>query len=316
MFTDSSRKLGFASRLTLMMAGVVMVAVTIVAGLLYVSYRDSFTRATLDELETSGSMNVDSFMQWAQARQDEMQYLASLDAARFGDLDLLEHLMQRISDAQGYYDTIFLVDTSGSAVAGVERTGQVTRVLSRAEASEFDVSDRDWFQTAVRGENAFSEPAVSLDTCNNVGTVAVPVRLGHQIVGIIGGSVKIDTILNRASSLARGEGSEAFLLDSSAMQTSLREMLDEVTRYAEQVAAAATELTQVNSVTTQGIADQNMRIDGTAAAMNEMTSTVEDVAANTQRAQEKVVAVLPWLQTKYVRLPAEPKPQQSKFRQP
>lgn len=261
-------------------------------------------------------MNVDSFMQWAQARQDEMQYLASLDAARFGDLDLLEHLMQRISDAQGYYDTIFLVDTSGSAVAGVERTGQVTRVLSRAEASEFDVSDRDWFQTAVRGENAFSEPAVSLATGNNVGTVAVPVRLGQQIVGIIGGSVKIDTILNRASSLARGEGSEAFLLDSSAMQTSLREMLDEVTRYAEQVAAAATELTQVNSVTTQGIADQNMRIDGTAAAMNEMTSTVEDVAANTQRAQEKVVAVLPWLQTKYVRLPAEPKPQQSKFRQP
>ena len=178
------------------------------------------------------------------------------------------------------------------------------------------MSDRDWFQTAVRGENAFSEPAVSLATGNNVGTVAVPVRLGQQIVGIIGGSVKIDTILNRASSLARGEGSEAFLLDSSAMQTSLREMLDEVTRYAEQVAAAATELTQVNSVTTQGIADQNMRIDGTAAAMNEMTSTVEDVAANTQRAQEKVVAVLPWLQTKYVRLPAEPKPQQSKFRQP
>jgi len=58
MSTHSSRTLGFASRLTLMMASVVLVAVVVVASLLYVSYRNSFTRATLDELETSGSLNV------------------------------------------------------------------------------------------------------------------------------------------------------------------------------------------------------------------------------------------------------------------
>ncbi|MDO8908470.1 MAG: methyl-accepting chemotaxis protein [Pseudohongiella sp.] len=417
--------IGFASRLTLMMTGVVLLAVTSVASVLYVSYSNSYTRVTLDELETSGRLNVNSFLQWAQSRQDEMQYLASLDAARFGDLDLLEQLLQRIADAQGFYDTIFLVDTSGFGVIGVEYAGQQARILSPEEAQAFAVADRDWFQQAMRGQNAFSQPVVSRATGNTVSTVAIPVRVGQQIVGVMRGAVRVDTILARVSELARGEGSEVYLLDSNAlpvtparsiqrmdqavnteagqairagrngvgqysnaagipvvgsynympllgwglvqelrqdvafaelrsvlitllvvtgivlalsvfaslmlvrnvlgtlggdpeyaadvvrrvadgdltetvvlkagdqhsllasiatMQSSLREMLDEVTRYAEQVAAAATELTQVNDETSRGIVDQNNRIDGTAAAMNEMTTTVEDVAGNTQRA--------------------------------
>lgn len=416
--------IGFASRLTLMMTGLVLVAVTAVASLLYVSYSNSFTRVTLHELETSGSLNVNSFLQWAQARQDEMQYLASLDAARFGDLELLEQLLQRIADAQGYYDTIFMVDTAGFGVVGVEYSGQA-RIMPREEAQAFAVADRGWFQQAMRGEDAFSQPVVSRATGNTVSTVAIPIMVGGQIVGVMRGAVRVDTILSRVSELTMGEGSEAYLLDSNAvpvtparsiqrmdqpvsteagqairagrngvgqytnaagtpvvgsytfmpllgwglvqelsqeiafaelrsvlvtllvvtgvvlalsisaslmlvrrvlgtlggdpeyaadvvrrvasgdltetvelkagdrrsllasiaiMQASLREMMDEVTRYAEQVAAAATELTQVNDITSQGIVDQNNRIDGTAAAMNEMTTTVEEVAGNTQRA--------------------------------
>ncbi|MDO9519852.1 MAG: methyl-accepting chemotaxis protein [Pseudohongiella sp.] len=409
----------------MMMTGLVLLAVTSVASVLYFSYSNSYSRVTLDELETSGRLNVNSFVQWAQSRQDEMQYLASLDAARFGDLDLLEQLLQRIADAQGFYDTIFLVDTSGFGVIGVEYAGQQARILSPEEAQAFAVADRDWFQQAMRGQNAFSQPVVSRATGNTVSTVAIPVRVGQQIVGVMRGAVRVDTILARVSELARGEGSEVYLLDSNAlpvtparsiqqmdqavnteagqatragrngvgqysnaagipvvgsynympllgwglvqelrqdvafaelrsvlitllvvtgivlalsvfaslmlvrnvlgtlggdpeyaadvvrrvadgdltetvvlkagdqhsllasiatMQSSLREMLDEVTRYAEQVAAAATELTQVNDETSRGIVDQNNRIDGTAAAMNEMTTTVEDVAGNTQRA--------------------------------
>lgn len=428
MSTNSSRTLtpglGFGSRLTIMMVGLVLVAVTAVASLLYVSYSNSFSRVTLHELETSGKLNADSFLQWAQARGAEMQYIASLDAAKFADLDLLEHLLHRLAEEQEFYDTIFLVDTSGYGVVGVNYDGQA-RILPREEAQAFSVADRDWFRQAMRGEDAYSEPVVSRATGNLVGTVAIPVRVGQQIVGVMRGAVRVDTIVSQVTELANSEGSEAYLIDVNGMpvspaasiqrmdqaidteagrairsgisgagrytnmagepvvgsytfipllgwglvheiseevafrelsevmvtlfvatgvvlalaifaslmlvrsvvntlggdpnyaadvvrrvasgdltetvmlkpgdqqsllasiagmQISLREMMNEVTRYAEQVAAAATELTQVNDITSQGIVDQNNRIDGTAAAMNEMTTTVEEVAGNTQRA--------------------------------
>lgn len=427
----SSRTLGFGSRLTIMMTGLVLVSVVAVASLLYVSYRDSFTRVTMEELETSGALNVRSFLDWAQARQDEMRYIASLDVTRFQDLEQIENLMLRIAEAQGFYDTIFFVDPAGYGVVGVEFTSQ-GRVMPRQEAEAFAVADREWFQQAIRGNDTFSEPVVSRATGNLVSTVAIPVRVGAQIIGVVRGAVKVDTILDRVSNLNRGPGSEIYVLDTQShpvtpaqsihqmgqavnteagrnisarrsgvgqyqnaagtpvvgsytympllgwglvqetrqdvafaelnvvfwrllgvtgvvlalaivaslvlvrsvlgtlggdpeyaasvvrrvalgdltetiqlrdndshsllasirvMQQSLREMLDEVMRYAEQVAAAATELTQVNEVTRQGIVDQNARIDGTAAAMNEMTTTVEEVAGNTHRAADSARGV-------------------------
>lgn len=424
MSSHNPRTVSFGSRLTIMMTGLVLISVVSIASIMYLSYKQSFERVTLTELQVTGDLSVKSFLQWAESRQDEMAYLASLDAARFGDLVQLEHLMQRIAESQGFYDTIFLVDTAGFGVIGIEYDGQA-RIMPPEEAQAFAVADREWFRQAMRGEEAFSQPVVSRATGNVVSTVAIPVRVGQEIVAVIRGAVRVDTILSQVSELSLREGSEAYLLDSNAlpvtparsiqqmdqplateaalaikagrdgvgqyvnaegtpvigsytfmpllgwgliqevrqdvafaelnevlmtlvmvaltvitlaivgslmlvrsvlrtlggdpdyaadvvrrvaggdltesirlaggdnssllasiasMQASLRKMLDEVSRYSEQVAAAATELTQVNGVTTQGIVDQNNRIDGTAAAMNQMTTTVEEVAGNTQRA--------------------------------
>jgi len=93
--------MGFGSRLTLLMTGLVLTSVLVVASVLYVSYRNSFTQVTLEEVSTTGELNMQSFLDWALARQDEMRYLASLDAARFQDREQLEQLLQRIADMQG-----------------------------------------------------------------------------------------------------------------------------------------------------------------------------------------------------------------------
>jgi len=419
--------MSFRARLTLWITGVVLVSVVLVSTLVYVSYRDSFTEVTMSEMEVSGSLNVRSFLDWALARQDEMRYLASLDTVRFQDLTRIEHLMLQIANAQGFYDTIFLVDPAGFGVVGVEYAGNSGRIMTPDEAQAFAVSDRAWFRQAISGEDAFSQPVISRATGNQVSTVAIPIFVDGQVVGVMRGAVRVDTILSRVSELGRGEGSEVYLLGADAlpvtpassirqmdqpvdteageaiaagrsgvgqytnasgtpvvgsytfmpllgwglvqetrqdiafaelstmlwtivavtlvvllvaitvsitlvrsvvktlggdpeyaaqvvhrvaegdltesinlrpndrgsllasinvMQGSLRTMMDEVMQYAEQVAAAATELAQVNEVTSDGIVNQNNRIDSTAAAMNEMTTTVEEVASNTHRAAD------------------------------
>ncbi|HDZ07523.1 methyl-accepting chemotaxis protein [Pseudohongiella sp.] len=427
MSAKPSPSLSFGARLTIWMTGVVLVSVVLVSSLVYASYRDSFTDVTMSELEVSGSLNVRSFLDWALARQDEMRFLASLDSVRFQELAQIEHLMLQIANAQGFYDTIFFVDPAGSGVVGVEYDGSSGRILSPEEAQAFAVADRAWFRQAIGGEDAFSQPVISRATGNQVSTVAIPVRVAGQVVGVMRGAVRVDTILGRVSELGGAEGQEVYLLGSDAMpvtptqsirqmdqpvdtvagdaiaagrsgtgqytnaagtpvvgsytfmpllgwglvqetrqdvafaelntmfwtivavtlvvllvaiaasitlvrsvvktlggdpeyaaqvvhrvaqgdlteaitlkpndthsllasintmQSSLRTMLNEVMQYAEQVASAATELTQVNEITSGGIIDQNNRIDSTAAAMNEMTTTVEEVASNTHRAAD------------------------------
>ncbi|MEX2334207.1 MAG: cache domain-containing protein, partial [Pseudohongiella sp.] len=228
MSVKPSSSLSFGARLTIWMTGVVLVSVVAVSTLVYVSYRDSFTRVTMNELEVSGSLNVRSFLDWARARQDEMRYLASLDSVRFQDLARTEHLMLQIANAQGFYDTIFFVDMAGFGVVGVEYDGSSGRIMTPDEAQAFAVADRAWFQQASGGDDAFSQPVISRATGNQVSTVAIPVRVDGQVIGVMRGAVRVDTILSRVSELGGGEGSEVYLLDSDARPVtpaqSLRQM--------------------------------------------------------------------------------------------
>ncbi|TVP93536.1 MAG: methyl-accepting chemotaxis protein [Pseudomonadaceae bacterium] len=419
-------RLSFGARLTLMLVGLILVSIVTISSLVMMSYRASFTEASLDQLQTMGELNAQSFGDWARARQDEMRYLADVNASVHGNYDELEHLLERIAEAQGFYDTIFFVGTDGRGVVGVAYDGQ-TRVMRRSEAQEFNVADRAWFQQAVSGTDTFSQPVVSRATGNRVSTVAIPVRRGGEIVGVMRGAVMVDTIIERVGELSRSDGTEIFLLDSEgeavttanslrgvsggvnteagqamaagrsgvgsyqnaagapvigsytyipmlgwglvveteesvamaelnrmmwlvvgvsllilllavgicllmvrsvlrtlggdpqyaadvvhqvaegdltahialksgdttsllasiqSMQVSLRGMLGEVNQYSEQVAAAATELSHISEETEAGMQQQTTQINSAAAAMNEMTATVEEVANNTLRAAD------------------------------
>ena len=82
-------------------------------------------------------------------------------------------------------------------------------------------------------------------------------------------------------------GDDSSLLASiQQMQTNLRTMLSQVRDYADQVAAAATELSQINEQTRQGIEQQNAEINSSAVAMNQMTASLEEVSRSTQHAAE------------------------------
>lgn len=55
---------------------------------------------------------------------------------------------------------------------------------------------------------------MSRATGNRVSTVAIPVRRGGEIVGVMRGAVMVDTIIDRVAELSRSAGTEIFLLDS------------------------------------------------------------------------------------------------------
>ncbi|RUO24383.1 methyl-accepting chemotaxis protein [Aliidiomarina minuta] len=420
------QNLGFGARLTLMIVSLVVISVITVASIVYVEYRAATTEATLNQVAGTSQSGTQSFMDWLLARQDEMRYLAQLDATRGRDVDQVNNLLATLADGQGYWDTIYLLDTSGVGQIGVSYDGN-TQVLSSGEAAEFQVQDRTWYQQALRGNDVFSEPLVSRASGNRVSTVAIPVRTNGQITGVMRGAVMLDTIFERVQQLSVDGSAEIYLIDSdrrsvttansvpdvetrintqaaegianqdngvgiyrnhagvevvgsynyipllgwgltievpvsealanvramfwslvlivsiivvlsvliclaiirnvvktiggepkyasevvskvasgdltysiklkpgdktsllysiSVMQNQLKEIMSDISSYAEQVASASTELSQINGSTEQGIQQQNEQLSNAATAINEMSASAEEVARNTQDAAD------------------------------
>lgn len=205
--------LGFKGRLTTMIVSLVLAAVLLVANLVYFQYRDSYTQATINQLQGTGEMMSESFTQWLDARQDEMRYLATLNPVRELHADDVSHLLARTSELGGFYDTIFLVGANGRGIAGVAYENNRTRQLPPDEALAFDVADRDWFRQAIGGDRVFSQPLISRATGNQISNVVVPVHDDTgNVVAVIRGAVRLDVLFERMAAMSLGGNSDTYLI--------------------------------------------------------------------------------------------------------
>lgn len=226
------QNMGFGARLASMIITLVVLAVVSVASLVYVEYRSSATEAALNRLQGASEGGQQSFMDWLLARQDELQLFASLDAFIEEDTEQVSNLLSRLADSDGFWDTIYVVGTDGRGQVGVSYDGRA-QVLTGAQARQFDVADRDWFQRAIRGNEVFSEPLVSRATGNRVSNVVIPIYRDGEVISVLRGAVRLDTIFDRLQQLPIGENAEVFLVDDSGMPittsrsvTSLENRLD------------------------------------------------------------------------------------------
>lgn len=86
----------------------------------------------------------------------------------------------------------------------------------------------------------------------------------------------ISTTCDMQSNDMIGEIIDAF----NQMASNLRDMIGQISGATTQLAAAAEQTSTVTDETSRGIQAQQCEIDGIASAMNEMTSTVQEVARN------------------------------------
>ena len=103
------------------------------------------------------------------------------------------------------------------------------------------------------------------------GEPEVAVRMAHQI-----SSGDLTTRIE----LVEGD-TDSLLATLSAMQTSLRALVEKISSHSGQLASAAEEMSAVTLEGTNGINSQHMQIDQVASAVNELALTVGQVAAST-----------------------------------
>ncbi|WP_080268852.1 methyl-accepting chemotaxis protein [Pseudomonas syringae] len=146
------------------------------------------------------------------------------------------------------------------------------------------------FEAQEGSANQASKLAIGATLVIAILGVMVTLLTIRSILAAIGGEPS--TVATITRTIAKGDLSSTIKVNADdntsvaaavvAMQTQLRDTLQQISNSATQLAAAAEEMTAITEDGVQGIQRQNNEIDQAATAVNEMTSAVEEVARNAE----------------------------------
>ncbi|RMS20204.1 methyl-accepting chemotaxis protein [Pseudomonas savastanoi] len=231
------------------------------------------------------------------AKLDELTVLLGKDTAETLDVTLTQQLQRdytKLRDGMRHQTSVI---QTGDIVAAtninrtevkpfaeqVFKTLQTLREQGKQKAGErFEAQEASATRT-----NNLSITATLLIAVLGVVVTLLTIR---SILAAIGGEP--DTVATITRTIARGDLSSTIKVNANdntsvaaavvAMQTQLRDTLQQISNSATQLAAAAEEMTAITEDGVQGIQRQNNEIDQAATAVNEMTSAVEEVARNAE----------------------------------
>jgi len=90
---------------------------------------------------------------------------------------------------------------------------------TKIDASSTNISDREYFKTALSGETAVSDPIYSKDTSQLISTVAAPIwqdgTRDTEVVGVVVVCMDASTLSNIVAAINVSDNGAAFLLNSS-----------------------------------------------------------------------------------------------------
>lgn len=113
-------------------------------------------------------------------------------------------------------ELISKTDSTIEMVAVLDGTGKEI-VNNESPAVNIDLSDREYFKTAVSGKEAISDVLVSKTTGNTVIVIACPLKSGNNIVGVVIATVKFSTISDYVDSIKIGETGYAYMMNSDGL---------------------------------------------------------------------------------------------------
>lgn len=207
--------LGFKARFTLIIVTLISLAVLSVSTVVYIDYKRLTTEATMQRIVNSGERSSSSFLEWVSARQDEVRLAAKLEISQSLDLDALADYTFNLAQAQGYYDTVYIISPQGEGMIGASFSNGQAQKIDTYEAAKFQVADRAWFQKAMQGQEVFSSPLLSRATGHTISNVVVPIYNSGEIIAVFRAAVLLDIITDQVKRIKVDGDPNIFIVDKS-----------------------------------------------------------------------------------------------------
>jgi methyl-accepting chemotaxis protein len=137
---------------------------------------------------------------WLAERLDNMLVVAGTARVRTMDTAKAGEAIKQYFDQWGVYENMALYGLDGTT-------------LYRTDSKVINVADRDYFQSAARGQPFFSDPLISKASGNLVFVVAAPVVVDGKAVGVVSGALPTSAFDPQLQSARLGQTGELYLIN-------------------------------------------------------------------------------------------------------
>jgi methyl-accepting chemotaxis protein len=208
-------KLSLKLKISLFLFLIISIPLSISGGLSYNLASQSLQETIEEELKSNTEAAADSINAALESASHYLQ-IASKNVtlseltAEPGDGELKQSAFQYISgfqkDNAEQFETLLIADIEGKAL-----------VTNKSESPDLNVKDREYFQNAIKGEQAISEVIISRDSNKPVVAVAQPLSSNGKTTGVLIGTIVFDTISEAAAKVKVGETGYAYMIDRKGL---------------------------------------------------------------------------------------------------
>lgn len=167
----------------------------------YFTTRNALESTAVKRLEDLAEWETKLVRDWFQQHVSTVRVLANSPEVKSMDWMQVQELLKRTKKHFPEFGSFAFVDNEGKIV--YESSGKI----------DIDVSDRNYFKAAMQGNDDISEMLIARTFKLPCIVISSPVRVNGKVVGLLYGTVTVETLNNVVMGYSIGETGESFLVD-------------------------------------------------------------------------------------------------------
>ncbi|HWR29661.1 MAG TPA: methyl-accepting chemotaxis protein [Negativicutes bacterium] len=191
------------TKLTVIILTVFIIALGTLSGLNYWKARSIVTENISADMTKLVQNSAGDISDWIEARKAEMSIIAMTPEVIGGNAEIIYPFLVNVAGANKVYDGIGYIRPDGTYL--------------NSAGSRGSLAERDYFQHAIKGEIYVSDPVLSKSSGKAIVAVAVPVKSGGRVVGVVYGSIGMEGLAQKVQDIKVGKTGYAYVLQADGL---------------------------------------------------------------------------------------------------
>jgi len=188
-----------------------VVGLAISSFLIYVAAQKALAENTEQSIKALAASSSKETGLWLEEKKTYIAALANTPLLQDGDREAVSLYLSNELGRLKQYESLFVTDEKGDYYSCTRSSdGTITRLGG-------NLSDRPYFPEVMKGSTIISNPVASKATGNPVVVVALPIKKEGRVVGVMGGAIAIEELIQRVSAIKVARSGYAFVVQGDGL---------------------------------------------------------------------------------------------------